>query len=389
MTTFTRNRFTIAAYTLLGFYAYTQLSLGPIMPFVRESLSLNYTVTGLHSTAFALGMVIAGASGAPVAKLVGRRRLFWGGGLGMCLGSVLFMIAPIAPLTITGTFLMGWMGSYLIVMIQSTLADEHLEHSAIALTEANIVAILFGMFVPILVGIGASTSITWRLGLIVPIIVWVLVFGLNRQTPFPKPQVSDTSDSSTQRLPRLFWLYWIVIFLGVAVEWAVFFWSADFLDTVVQLPTEQASAVTSTFLLAMLIGRFVGSRLTYHYLPRNLFWLAIALVAVGFPLFWVGGQPIIHIIGLFVMGLGVANLFPFGLAIASRVGGQASDLASSRVSLAAGLAILILPQLLGSTADAIGIFKAFLIVPIFLLLLLLMLWYANRQDDEKSSILLQ
>jgi len=382
---FNRNQFTLSTYILLGFYAYMQTSLGPIMPFVRDELSLNYTITGLHVTGFALGMVISGVTGAIVAGRIGRKQLFWGAGLGMVVGGILLSNAQIAPLTILGAFMMGWLGSYLLVMIQSTLADEHDDNSAIALTEANIVASIFAAIVPVVVGIGAGTFLTWRLAIGVAGVMWLSVFLVSRGMTFPKVKVDETDADASKRLPRLFWWYWIVIFLCVALEWCVLFWSADFLDNVIGLPTEQASAILSVFLGAMIIGRVVGSRLTYRYKPQNLLWLAIGLIVLGFPLFWMGQVAWLNISGLFVVGLGIANLFPLGLSIASQVGRQASDLASSRISLAAGLAILLIPQILGSTADLIGIFNAFAIVPIFVGLLMVMLWQANRKFKVESG----
>ena len=376
---FTRSRFTISAYFLLGFYAYLQSVMGPIMPFVRAELSLNYTITGLHLTGFAFGMVIAGSSAAPIAHRLGRWRLYWGGGLGMCVGCALFMLAQIAPLTILGAFLIGWLGTYLLVMIQSTLADAHLGNRAIAFTESNIVASLFAVFAPITVGLGVGLGLTWRLALMLGIGIWLLIWLFYRQVELPKSKSTHREINQKEDLPRLFWFYWLVVFLSVALEWCMLFWSADFLEKVVLLPTEQAASTLSIYLLAMVIGRVTGSRLAHYYAPRQLFWLALAVIMVGFPMFWLGQNPTLNIMGLFVVGLGVANLFPLGLSIASNVGENASDLASSRVSLGAGLAILILPQVLGSTADIIGIFNAFTIVPIFLILLAITLFIANRQ----------
>jgi len=378
-TSFTRSQFTISAYAMLGFYAYMQLSLGPIMTFVRDELSLNYTVTGFHSTAFALGMVIAGLTGAAVSKRMGRRHLFWGAGAGMCLAGGLLMVAQVAPLTVLAAFLMGWIGSYLLVMIQSTLADEHSDNSAIALTEANIIAILCAAFVPILVGIGVQLGLTWRFATVFGIGIWVATFLRSRDMTFPTWQIDEESGDSQKRLPRLFWMYWLVIFLGVALEWVIFFWSAEFLNKVVQLSTEQAATVSSVFLFAMLIGRFVGSRLTYRFAPARLLWTATGVLTVGFIMFWLGQVGWINIAGLFIVGLGVSNLFPLGLSLASKAGRHVSDLASARVSLAAGLAIFILPQTLGSTADVVGIFNAFAIVPLFLVLLASTLFAASRQ----------
>ena len=376
---FRRNQFTLSAYVLLGFYAYMQLSLGPIMSFLRAELSLNYTVTGLHSTGLAFGMILAGSTASVVASRIGRRALFWGGGLGMCLGGCLLMVAPIAPLTILGAFMMGWLGTYLLVMIQSTLADEHPDHSAIALTESNIVAILFASFAPIVVSIGVEYDLTWRLVIVVGIVIWFITFLVSRRIVFPETSSTDHDVDSPNRLPQVFWLYWMVVFIGVALEWCMFFWSADFLHKVIQLSVEQAATVTSVFLFAMVLGRFMGSRLTYRYHPRLLLWLATGLVVLGFPMFWLGQAQVINIMGLFIAGIGIANVFPFGLSIAVGVSKQARDLASSRVSLGAGLAIFILPQVLGSTADFVGIFNAFTVVAIFLVLLILVLMIANRK----------
>jgi fucose permease len=376
---FTRSRFTLSAYILLGFYAFIQSALGPIMPFVRAELALNYTVTGLHLTAFAFGMVIAGSSSAPIAHRIGRRRLYWGGGLGMCIGCGLFMLAQIAPLTILGTFVMGWLGTYLLVMIQSTLSDAHLENRAIAFTESNIVASIFAIFAPIMVGVGISLGLTWRFALTLGIGLWIVIVLFFRNAILPKSKFEKREVEQQESLPRLFWFYWFVVFLSVALEWCMIFWSADFLEKIVKLPTEQATSILSVYLLAMLIGRLIGSRLAYRYPSRQLFWLAIGVVVAGFPMFWLGQVPSINILGLFIVGLGTANLFPLGLSIASDVGENASDLASSWVSLGAGLAILILPQVLGSTADIIGIFNAYAVVPMFLVLLTITLLLANRQ----------
>lgn len=60
---FQRDRFTWLGYLALAFYAYLQAAIGPIMPFLREALQLNYTVAALHFSTFALGMMLAGVLG--------------------------------------------------------------------------------------------------------------------------------------------------------------------------------------------------------------------------------------------------------------------------------------------------------------------------------------
>ena len=56
--TFYRDRFTWLAYILLAFYGYFLNILGPITPFLKDELKLSYTVSSLHFTAFAVGILL-------------------------------------------------------------------------------------------------------------------------------------------------------------------------------------------------------------------------------------------------------------------------------------------------------------------------------------------
>ncbi|HEV2459635.1 MAG TPA: hypothetical protein VGS80_14860 [Ktedonobacterales bacterium] len=57
---FQRDRFTWAAYWLLGYFAFLEAVLGPLMPFIRGDLHLRYAVASLHFSVIALGGMIMG-----------------------------------------------------------------------------------------------------------------------------------------------------------------------------------------------------------------------------------------------------------------------------------------------------------------------------------------
>jgi len=115
----------------------------------------------------------------------------------------------------------------------------------------------------------------------------------------------------------------------------------------------------SVFFVAMVIGRAIGSRLTRSFESSKLLIFAIAVVGVGFPLFWLGRSPGVNIVGLFIAGLGIANLYPLTLSVATSIDPEQANRASARILLAGGLAILIAPQVLASFADSSGIYNAF------------------------------
>lgn len=97
---FTRDRFTWLAYAMLAFFSYMQNALGPIMPFLRSELQLSYAAGGLHVSAFALGMIIAGFSAATLAARWGRHTIFWAGAGGMALGALGLMTANHIAITL-------------------------------------------------------------------------------------------------------------------------------------------------------------------------------------------------------------------------------------------------------------------------------------------------
>ena len=130
---------------MLAYFAYLQASLGPLMPFLRDELSLSYTAAGLHLSAFAAGMIMAGSLGDRLAQRLGRRVLFWGGALGMAAGTLLLVAGRQAAATVGGVLVMGSLGSLLLVVVQATLSDRHGDQRAVALTEANVGAAAAGM----------------------------------------------------------------------------------------------------------------------------------------------------------------------------------------------------------------------------------------------------
>lgn len=384
---FLRDRLTWLGYLMLAYYAYLQSAVSPLMNFLGEELHLSYTVRALHLSAFALGMIIAGLTADRAAARFGRARVFWAGGAGMALGAVLLTSARTPAFSITATLIMGTVGSYTLVMIQALLADLHGERRAQALTESNVVASIAAALAPVLVSTLEAGRIAgsviagfgWRLALWVGVGAWALLAARFAREAIPRRvSAAPVERAQVGRLPRAFWRLWFVVLFGVSIEWSVIFWGAEFLETSVGLDRVTASGLMSVFLGAMVVGRAVGSRLTRLYAAHLLLLAALGLVAIGFPIFWLSGVAGLNIAGLFICGLGVANLFPLSLSAAAATAPDQVNTASARVSLAAGLAILIAPQLLGSVGDSVGISAAFAFVAVFVIASLVLTWTSRR-----------
>ncbi|MEZ4635745.1 MAG: MFS transporter [Caldilineaceae bacterium] len=383
--TFVRDRFTWLAYGMLAYFAYFQAALGPAIPFLRQELNLSYTVAGFHASAMAVGLIAAGLLTDRLALRWGRARVFWFGGGGMALGALLMVVGRGAFFTVLGAGIMGGVGGLLVIMIQATLAARHGPLRATAITESNVVAAAGALAVPALIGGFQMTGLGWRTALILGALLWLIAFWRFRHIAVPErtdragPVASIEDGASGARLPVTYWVLWGVIFAAVAIEWSLSFWGAEFMENSTGLSRAGASTAMSVFFGAVVVGRFFGSRLTRSYESTTLLLGALALIGLGFPFFWLSPSVLLTLIGLFVAGLGLANLFPLAASVALGVAGDLADTASSRMALGAGTAILLAPQILGALADQFGIQAAYGVVMIVWLGALVMTLIARQR----------
>lgn len=358
---FIRARLTWASYWLLGYFAFLEAVLGPLMPFIRGDLHLSYLLASLHFSAFALGSVLMGAIADRLMQWWGRRAAYWGGGIGMAVGTLLIAVSPVVVGTILGAFLMGLLGGLVLITIQAVLAEHHGRWTPVALTEANVMASGFALLAPLTVGLITGAGLAWRLTLIPPI-AFLLVVGLRyRSERLPSMAAGRhlASVSGKKPLPLMFWAVWCLVALEIGVEWCIGYWGASFLATDTPFSKADAAGAIGAFFLAMFIGRYVGSHLS-RILPAPMLLVASLVIAlVGFPLFWLPPLPLVRVAGLFVVGLGLANVYPLCAALGTRAARGQADRASARLAIGGGLSLLIAPFILGALADHIGIGRAF------------------------------
>src|SRR5689334_22067291 len=112
---FVRDRATWLAYLMLGYFAYVESTLGPLMPSLRSEFGFSYTVASLHLSVFAGGSVLVGLVGERLARRHGRRAVFWTSATGYSCGAVLLIASPVVAGTIAATFVMGLFGGFLLL----------------------------------------------------------------------------------------------------------------------------------------------------------------------------------------------------------------------------------------------------------------------------------
>jgi predicted MFS family arabinose efflux permease len=267
------------------------------------------------------------------------------------------------------------------------LSDHHGARRAIALTEANIGASLGGSVAAVALGVGQQSGLGWRaallLALALPAAAACAFHALALEVPRP---LVHRAAPRPPALPGLFWVYWSIILLLGAAEWCVTYWGAEYLHRPVGFERSVAAALMSAFLLAMVAGRVLGSRLVRVVASPPLLVGAIAGALGGFVLFWLAPVPLVAVGGLAVTGLGVANLYPLGLASAVAVAARQSERASARITLSSGLALLLAPLTVGGLADRVGLRAAYSVVPVLLVVALISTLLALRHTHRQPHV---
>ena len=383
----TRTRRTWLIYALLSLYVFMLNVPGPVTNYLKDEFTMSYTLSSLHFSAFAAGVLVTGLFGAYFIPRFPRQKVLAFGALGLGVGGLILAFGRSPAVTIAGIFLMGCIGTLILSIYPAILDEEMGARSPVGISEANTIASLFAGLAPLLVGFLVQKAVGWRPAVVLIAAVslslggWLLLrFGGSPQSASAR----KIPAKQTGKLPGMYWIWWLALMLGIAVEYCIIYWGADFVEKVLGFSKNTATQSVSLFMAGMIIGRFFGSRLLERVPPMKLISGSISLSVFGFALFWSGISPLLGLIGLLLLGLGGANLYPVLVSMAIASAGELKAEAGARATLATGTAILFLPLVLGIVSDKMGIRLAYSTVGLLFVLLTLTVWWASRKPAEPA-----
>jgi predicted MFS family arabinose efflux permease len=367
-----RDRTTWMLYGQLALYGYFLYGFGPTVPLLRDELGVSRAVGALHATAMAAGAVLGGLLSERVVASQGRRRTLWTGVWLLCAGIVGYCSGRVLGVTLLSAALCSLAGTLIINSVNATVMDLHGSSGPAALSQANAGAGAAGIVAPLAVGGAVALGLGWRVGLLAALPLALAARVAFRGVDVPEPRQVDPGDhpGGPRRLPRQFWLTWLVLVCTVGVEFCLSLWASDLLHSRTGLARGAATAGFSAVLLGLTASRLAGGRLAVHHDVDWLLTRALLVLLAGFGLFWVATVPWLALVGLTVAGVGLGVQYPLTIGRAISAAGGRTDLAASRASLAAGLASGGAPFLLGAVADRVGTHTAFLLVPVLVVLAL-------------------
>ncbi|MEU4834464.1 MFS transporter [Streptosporangium sp. NPDC023615] len=401
-----RDRPTWLVYLQLGVFATYLYGLSAALPLLRIDQQLSQAVAGLHGTSMAVGGILTGLVLPRLTARIGRRAVIWTGLAGMSLGTFLVAAAPtVLPVTLLGYGIASGMASIAMYSGMAALDDRHGPAGPAAISEANAVCVIVGIGVPFVVSVAAQSALGWRVALLMPTVLTVLLalfMGRVRvpehpdAAPAQPPEAAAPGDIAVSgegtapgggaasgrgaRFDRRFHLAGAVLFCCVATEFCFNLWAAKLFSDRTGLSPAVAATAVAALTAGMAAGRLAGGWLALRIPATVLFTGALLVAATGWGLFWLSTEPAFSYAGLAVSGLGVALHFPMALSRLLAVSGGRRNQATALASIIASVALGMGPFVLGALADGFGTRTAFLMVPALIGVALAGLLIGTRGD---------
>lgn len=331
---------------------------GVLIPPVKARFELSDAVLSLAMLAVAGGALLTmGRSGKWIAQVGSARGLMLSG----VLYAFTLLAIPLAP--------QFWMLVGLLLVFGTAMAAFDVAMSVqAALVEGGrskpIMSTLHAMFS--IGGIAGSAlgavpglSPLAHAGLVASCTLLVALLVKRFMLPDAAHDEQAAQAGGDQRGRRMVLVLGFIAFLALACEGGMYDWAAVYMRDVAQSPAALVSYSYAAFSTGMAAGRLTGDRIRARIGGlRTLAWSA-ATGAVGIAFAAAMPLPLATIAGLFLSGLGIANLMPIFFLAAARVPGMSAAESIAAVARFAYVGMLLGPVLIGGVAEHLSLRVSF------------------------------
>ena len=366
-----RDRFTWTAFGALGAFGFLNAVLGPALPYLRATEHISYVVGAAHQVAFAVGGGLAGLIATHVGGSPGRAVIVRVGlvaaavaGLGVGYGNQVMV-------TVVAALFVSLLGTSAVIRLWAALSDAHGERRTVALTEGEVSVSLGGITAPLLVGGLAATALSWRFAFVVGTVLVFVAVAVTATAAIPtetpeapeRPVDAGTSPRTRRPTPTL-----VLVFAVVALEFALSFWLASYLDDSVDLSRNLAVSMVAGLYAANLVGRLAASRLARRITTARVLGVSIGVSLVGLPILLVATNAGVAALGVVVAGAGIGAAFPLTSSLHVGVSPRPADAAMGEILAVAAIGQILGPLVVGAIAQPTGLRIGLLVLPFLALL---------------------
>jgi fucose permease len=348
--------FTYLAFMLNGVLA---LSIGSLLPFIREAKGLNYAFAGLIVSLHSVGNLFSSFASGTLSVFLGRKK-------SILLFNACYAVAYVMILFGNGNLMLAL--AFLMTGLARGASSNFGNYTvnSIAPGRAGFLNALHAMFsigafsFPILLTVLTRTNADgWVYAcyfmIAMGVLSWILYFMVPISEPVKEKSEKKKNDSGVGFFKEpLFYLCTFTLFFYLCAEQGVIGWLITyFVDT--QLLSDALSQLMASVLWVMILaGRLTAAALSGKVEKQKLL-LVMGIGFVGF-FFWLlfSKSTVPIIIGIMGFGYSMAGIYPTTVSFCGRLI-QKYSMAWSFILTLASFGSILMPMIIGRIAESAGI----------------------------------
>ena len=173
------------------------------------------------------------------------------------------------------------------------------------------------------------------------------------------------------------------LFLQSSFEAVINNWTTTYIQDLIQVTQEKALFALSFFVLGMTLMRMLTGIFFRRIPSSKMILISFILILISFLLLWFSQNYVVTIVGLILLGGGLAGGFPIMLGLVGNHYAKISGTAFSLVLVVALTGNMLVNLLMGYVAHQFGIRHLLSVILIeFLLMILLSIFIFKKSSDK-------
>ena len=357
-----KSRILAAGFAGIVFFGISFLTLGAVLPSLRETLHLTMEQSSFLASILPLGVLAGSIAFGPWCDRFGYKTPFQVASAMVVLGFLGLSVLQAVPWLGVCVFFIGMGGGILNGSCNALVTDVSDDHNRSS--NLSILGVFYGIgaiLMPLVLGVFHQTPYTVILRYVM--VLLFLVFVYFSLISFPQSKIKQgfpmKEGLNLLRQPLLL-LFSFILFFQSALEGLCSNWIPVFLQESPSygMPKEKALFLLTVVVVGMTAGRVVLSWLTLRVAPWKVLWAYMLLIAVGFAGLAAGLRPLVPVL---LIGIGLGATFPVVIAY---IGTEYKALSGTAIGIAMTVALtgnVLLNYLLG--------FLPIRVFPLYLLLI--------------------
>jgi fucose permease len=322
------------------------------IPWVQDRFDLSKSAIGLVIVGMSIAVILSFPIAGQAIVRHGSERMVWIGGIGTALAVNLPVLAPAPVLVALGLFVLGASSATQDVSMNSHGVKVEKDLGKPIMSSLHAGWAFGGMAGA---GFAAACSAVGLDPRVSAAVASVLLLGLLYATAsrIGHGSAAEGDDAPSFALPsRGVVLLAVLCLLVMVTEGAMADWGGLYLRQDLGASAALAALAYSFFTAGMTVGRIVGDAINHRIGAVALLRWGAVLTGVPLGAMLLIGQPAAALVGLFLVGLGVANGMPLMFSAAGRQPDTSPGPGIAAVSSMGSLGFLAGPPVIGVLADA-------------------------------------